>query len=1182
MRERINRAAKGEFSYDTPHVTVSEKEIHIEVNAGETTEGTFTVSSPKSHVIRGMVQSDCHFMEFLETVFEGEQNEIRYLFHAEFLTPCDTMKGNIQIISDCGTCSVPFHVTVGVPACEVSTGKIRDLFHFTNLAKEDPKEASALFRNPHFEEVFLFRDNANIALYQGLVKGTSKGMAMEEFLIAIHKKLPIVLSVNKTNFEYSDCSDSFTDHFRITKNNWGYGEYRIESDCAFLVPERKMIWSDDFMGDSYSMPFLVDVQKMIPGKNFGKITISNVAQKIEIYVTASRKEENKELSYERKQSRRCIFELMRLHLKFCMGRMTSQDYIKEIGKNVYSMEKTDMSVVTQLFRIHLAIMEHNDSAVKIGLAVLEEQKEELKKTNTVYYCAYEYLKGLWAEEDETVQSCVREIEACYAKESDNWRLLWFLLYLSTEYQAERKKYQVLYRQLHGKCNSPLIFLEVCSVLNDNPEMLTELSPGICMAIHWGCRENYLNKEAALRYSYLAGKMRSFSKVVWKDLCRFYEQFEDLEILTAICKLLMQGQITNQKAFYWYSLGVEYNLKLTDLYEYYMYSIDEEQEMNLNNSTLLYFLYDNHLTVNKKAMLYAYVIRNKELNEDTYEAYKPMMEEFALRQLSAGRINSNLAVLYEEFIQEDKVDETLARQLPNVMFCHEIICGNQEMVGAYVTHRELEGESFVPFVNGKAVVEIFTENYQVFLADKLDNRYTLSIDYTTNKLFEADHLAMKCFEKNGEDARLLLFLYDRAERLNQQGSEIMDIRRKVLQIPNLSTYHYKKGFEALVRYYYDNFEGELLDAVLSELDWSMIDAAKAGEFVEYCAVRRFFDKAMEGIFYYGYEKISAKRLLKISSDTFAREADREDSRLVKLAWHIFFHGSFDENIMRYLCRHYMGSIHDMTQIWKYAKGFVIDTADFTERILGQIVFTGEISPDSYEVFYEYYESGKDKRLVLAFLKYTAYNYLVKNWMIPSRMFAYYYKEVLVQDNLFCLIASLKYLSGKKDLSAEEVKFAEYNLNKLYEKKIVFPFYREFHGKVSLPIHVLDEYYVEYKANPEYEVKIHYLISSGYKEGTYVTEMMRDVFQGIRVKEFVLFQDEILQYYITENRPEGEVITQSVSVGFDETMDKERTSSRYHMLNLMMIAREMNDEDTLVKLMQEYVELKDSVNILFKPM
>lgn len=273
---------------------------------------------------------------------------------------------------------------------------------------------------------------------------------------------------------------------------------------------------------------------------------------------------------------------------------------------------------------------------------------------------------------------------------------------------------------------------------------------------------------------------------------------------------------------------------------------------------------------------------------------------------------------------------------------------------------------------------------------------------------------------------------------------------------------------------------------------------------------------------------------------------------------------------------------MVQIWKYARGFSIDTADFAERILAQIVFTEEMAPDAFDIFYEYYDSGKDKRLLLAFMKFIAYKYLVHGWLIPNKIFSYFYREVQVQDNLFCLIAVLKFLSQKKELTEEERQFSDYNINKLYEKKMVFPFYRDFYGKVSLPVHILDEYYVEYIANPEYEVRIHYLISSGYEEERYITETMRDIFCGIHVKEFVLFQDEILQYYISELRPEGEVITKSASVSFDETMDNERTSSRYHMLNLMMIAKEMNEEGTLIDLMKEYVETNESIKMLFKPL
>ena len=79
-------------------------------------------------------------------------------------------------------------------------------------------------------------------------------------------------------------------------------------------------------------------------------------------------------------------------------------------------------------------------------------------------------------------------------------------------------------------------------------------------------------------------------------------------------------------------------------------------------------------------------------------------------------------------------------------------------------------------------------------------------------------------------------------------------------------------------------------------------------------------------------------------------------------------------------------------------------------------------------------------------------------------------------MHCLVAVLKYLSRKKELTDEETSFADYNITMLYDKSIIFPFYKDFYGKVSLPIHLMDEYYVEYIAEPGCEVKIHYLITS----------------------------------------------------------------------------------------------------------
>ena len=424
------------------------------------------------------------------------------------------------------------------------------------------------------------------------------------------------------------------------------------------------------------------------------------------------------------------------------------------------------------------------------------------------------------------------------------------------------------------------------------------------------------------------------------------------------------------------------------------------------------------------------------------------------------------------------------------------------------------------------------------------------------------------------------MYDKIEHFRQVNADTVDVLKRVYELDIVSEFQKRKIFSALLRYYFDNFEGDLLDEALESIDWENVNPGDRQQYIEYCAVRHCYKKAMDGIMSFGYEDIDAKRLLQISSDFFAQQKN-EDSFMIKLAWHIFKSGKFDENVLRYICMFYNGSLADMVGIWKAAVGFNIDAKNLEERIIAQMVFTEEIIPESYSVFYSFYEHDSNRKLTSAFMKMLAYRYLVKNFELPEKLFDCFYQEVRKHENLPCLIAVLKYFSECKELTTDKINFADYNLNKLYSQGKIFPFFKDYYGKFPLPIHILDEHYVEYIADPKYEVKIHYLITSVKQdEGEYITEEMPDIFEGIRVKDFVMFQDEILKYYITEMRPEGEVETLRSSVHFDETMDNERAGSRFHNINMMLIAKEMNDDETLIEMMTDYAAERENVKKMFK--
>lgn len=1121
MRDKINQLADGIFEYRESEIVTEPEELKLELESGSVFQGTFQVSDTGRHLLRGMVTSNSFYMSVEEDSFSGVDNEIAFTFDASLLEDGKKQRGELQIITDQGIKKLPFQVRV------VSKSQ-------NQKERKKPQDGR------------------------------------------------ILLQIKRMKLQYENCTDAFTEEIEISKESLGDHEIKVYSDASFALPEREQIFSDDFTKNKYILPVRIEPEKMMVGRNFARVYIETVQQQLAISIVAVKPGTSHEKMLKNRRRQKALHQMMKRHLDFSMDRLPLEDYVEEMKKLLKNGGFDEESMQSRLYRLHLAILEHRSDQVKRNIEDLEQQAEVLHRDAPVLYAAYYYLKGMCSDEESVVSDCRKRIRESYEKQGKHWQAIWFLLYMDEAFKNDRKRLTAIMEQLKEGCNSPVMYLEVCQVLNDSPKLLTELNSQMEKALHWGCKKEYLNRELALRYVYLLGKLKYYSAAAAADLENLYHQYEEDEILLTICKVLMKGQVTTADAFAWYAKGVERNLKITELYEYYMYALDESREMKLNAAILLYFMYDNHLTLEKKAMLYAYIVRNKEEDPDTYDSYHDTIFEFVLHQLSAGRLNRNLAVLYEEFLDEDILDKVLAGDLTEVMFQHRICCDNPHMVKVCVRHPELQKEEIAVLKKGSAVVTILHEHAQISLLDAEDRSYTTAIKYSDEKILHLDHLAEACIEYQKSDSRLLLYLYEQAERKNRKDRSSMQLRKKVYQLEGLSDAFRAKVFMQILQYCQKQ-KDDSLDDLLDALDMSILSPSDRVLFIQYCADREHYTKAMEGILTYGYEQIGAKKLLKISSEAFREEECGKDARMLKLAWYMFWEGIYSCDTLRYLCRFYSGTVEDMIQIWEEALREELDVLDFEERLLGQVVFSGEILPEVFDVFYYYQEQGEDKRLLLAFKKLMAYEYLVKNRQLPVEMFGYYFRDVQIQENLPCLIAVLKYFSTCEKLSEEEANFADYHLVKLYDQKIVFPFYQDFYGKFPLPIHVMDECYIQYIADPAYEVTIHYrILSAEGKNEKYKVEKMRDVFEGIRVKEFVLFQDETLEYYIIEHRPGKAFQSEVRRTAIVESMDNARSGSRYHTLNLMMIAQEMKDDVTLVDLMEEYAMEREMVKEVFQPL
>ncbi len=1178
MKDKIEQFSKGNFEYELPFICLTDEEIRITVEAGKIYEGSFIISNSTERRMEGRVYSSSRLLQIKTPSFCEAANTIHYSFDATFLKAGEALEGDVCIVSDCGEKTLPFYVQVEIASVTTSLGKIKDLFQFTNLARMDWSEAKKVFKQEDFETIFLANEERYRYIYRYLIKSLSTSQALEEFLIAIHKKAMIRLVVDKTQVDYVVYDEGITDRITLTKDHWGFAEIRVSTDAAFIQLEQKFLWADRFIGNTNQVSFSIDQGLLQAGNNFGHIWIKTAYQTITIEVRCKCHKERKRILKHRVQQK-LEFGMMANYLNLRLDRIDLIHYIEETESILNELTDNPNSILKELLKTHLAIISGKTKLAEELLGDFALSEAMLKRRSVYEYCAYLYLKALFYKEEGAIKDAAETIRFYYENGNTDWRILWFLLNMDSDYsKAAGKKLNDIKEQFEAGCHSPILYYEAVCTLNQEPVLLRDLGEFEIQTMNYGIKNWIISKELAGQYTYLANKRKGFHPIIFQGLVKLYDEFDDPEMLSAICCLLIKGMKKEEKYFEWYRLGVDSQLRITELYEYYMYSVSPAMEEPLAVPVLLYFIYNSNLSDTKKAFLYANIVKNKDKNESIYRTYLKRMEIFATKALELHQINRDLAVLYKEFLNKNSLNAELARHLPYVLYRQELVCHNPNMTGVTVIHKELGTEETQMLLQGCAQIDLFTGNAEIFLTDSFGNRYVESVDYTVTPYLAAEEYEALCLEYSNH-VMLLLHLFDRYQSYRIINESAIALRKQVLQIEGLTKEYATECCQTLVEYYYENYQDEQLEFYLSQIELSAVKPMDRIRYLEYMVTRSLYHKAMEALKSFGFEGVTINRLVKMcSSWMLTPEAEVGNDLMVKLCYYVFSHNKYDEAILRYLVNYYDGATREMYGLWKAAKGFEINTHLLEERLLTQMLYTEGYLEESFLVFIEYYRNVTNHMLVRAYLSFYAYNYLVHLHVINSELFPIMKRELNYEENDICLLAWLKYYSTDKKPTENELSFIEYQIDRLVKKDIILPFFLSYRKQVELPERIVDKCYITYITDPRKQVYIHYRLLKE-QEGEYSTQRMSNIFMGIHVKEFILFYREALQYYITEETSDGSSITESLHTQYDcETPEED--DSNYNQVNLMLMAQEVKDENTLLTLMENYVTNKFMIDACFK--
>ena len=1185
MRQAVEEILNGKFNHDDGLLDFSCQRIQLELCTDEVREGSFMVYGPAGRVTEGYVVSSDLRMECITHKFSGTQDELFYRFDARGMEAGEEVKGAFNIISNQGEYYIPFSVSIAAGTIGSSLGDIKNLFHFTNLAKSNWEEAVKLFYSEEFAKVFKGNDKQHYAAYRGLSAIRDNEHNMEEFLLEINKKRPVEYIPEETEIRIEGSPEAMRYTLAVNRNGWGYVHFRVETEGDFLRVEEEDVTESSFLGNIYRLYYYIDRDRLHAGNNYGCILLVLDNGIIRIPVTVMQQTAGRRLLEQNREKKQLLVEMMQYYQTFRIKRISTRTWMSETNSLLNRLMELDNNDITlKLFQAQILLTEERYNEARWMIEKFEDQVFAHREENPGLWCYYLYLTTLYSREDSYVDEVAETVAEVYVRNRGNWRIAWLLMYLSEDYIRDPvRKWNLLEELSRYQCTSPVIIIEAWHLLCMNPAMLMKLDLFEQQILSFAVKNNLITEEINLQIVYLAQKEKNYSYSVFRILKGCYAMRPQNDILHAVCTLLIKGNCYGPAYFEWYKAGVEQNLRITRLYEYYMMSAPLDYSEPLPKIVLMYFAYQSNLSYEITAYLYAYVHQHRAEMTEIYINYTAAIERFVAEQIRYGRINRDLAYLYRNVISLPMIDEESAAQLVSLLFMKEIQVDSDRIVEAILVYPYGVGESVYPVTAGRAQVPVYDSECKLLLGDREGNRYTVSMRHQVETLCGPDRLALMLapfVRTNLWYAVYICFEYQKNFAVQEDNVDLFMLLSASDQIAESM----KREIRImLLHFYYAKDRMRELDAYLLGLRPADVVRRDRREVIRCMVVRGMYESAWEWVQRFGPYNVDAKVLLKLCSRLLEEEQIQEDTVMTGVLCYVVQKGKYDENILGYLVKYYSGSIKDMRDIWKTAESFGVNTYALCERMLKQMLYTGAHVGDKVDIFRTYSKGMGNEELRMAFLSQCCYDYVVKEQITDPYIFRgvmqLYQKEAFMHR--VCKMAFLQYYADNRNEQDERIRqtCCEF-LRDLLAERIVLPLYRDYQGYIPQMDEYQDKTIIEYRVRPGGRAVIHYMVQDeGCSESEYRSEEMRDMFEGICVKEFVLFFGERLQYYITEESESGSQPTRSNSISISEP-DQDDFESRFTLLNDIMIGKTLHDYDTVNKLLQQYYRQDFVVDNLFR--
>lgn len=1179
VRARIGQIAAGRFNGTKPILAFSEETIDLSVIEGRSEAGSFVIESTNQIKICGIVYSTNPRMECLNPHFEGEKVRIRYQFNSKGLTEGDACEGKFVIVCNQIEYSLSFCARITRLYAEASTGAVKSLDDFTRLAASNWDEAYHLFYNRNFLNTIPYDNVYERLTYEGFACARPSGQNMEEFLIGVNKKKPVSISVDKSEEIFMASKEPQSGCFTITKDNWGYTEIRLRTDCEFIKLSKPVLTHDDFIGKTYLYEYIIDASAMHAGRNFGRIYIDGVYQSFTIDITAGVRDDDGSISgiAVTKDIKECMVGIMELYTSF---------RLKRIVTGVWANE-----TISILNHLH-ALMpdEHMYELMKAQAFIINRQRQEakwilddFKHTNpdkkAPIWGYYLYLMTLLEREPSYIDNMTHEVELIFYENPDSVLLFWVLLFLRNQYFDDNagKLKDIKYWVLRG-CSSPYLYIEAYYLISQDPYLIKELSVFELRILSWAVKKKALTKELAGAIFEAVDLAGGFDNRVYELLTAAYEICPEAEYVGIICSYLIKGHKNDTCFHKWFELGIENKLRLTGLYESYLITMDDRQISPVPKIIQMYFSYDNKLPYRKLAVLYNNIIAAKETEPEVYHKYRKAMGRFAMDQVQLRHIDDNLAVLYEDMLELGFINEELSAAFSDIIYTHKLIVFDKRIVRAIIYQNEMKEPQIVPVTDQCAYFELFSNDYVILFEDSRGYRYVKSISYRLQRLMDAEKYLDRCISLSPDRPQYIVSHFKHVRDYSDFTKDDLKLFKPVFYSESFSdSYKAVMGYRILKYCQLHDYE-DYVRPFLQSIDFDILQKDARKYLIDMLVSNRLYEKAYDMAMEYGIDMLAAASKVVLCENAL-KVQHVDDDFMVQLAISAFKTGKYSDLVLKYLCENYNGPTDELINLWHAADKFSISSMKLDERILEQGIYT-QIEPEKIsDIFMEYYKRAGNEKLILAYISLVAHGYLHSGGCKADFIFDIIEKRFIGNRTLndACQLALLKHFAEKTDITQAELEIEDTLLKYYIYNNMYFDFFARLDYRLLEKYFIYDKAFLQYESTPGTHVVLHYSRDEDGEE--FNSEDMVEMYDGIYVKTFVIFFGEMIRYYITEEHDNSIEVKESNRLTCSN-IPGDNDHSRYNLINEMIISDTLSDETTLKSNIDEYKRLDAATKQLFK--